>query len=256
MKTGTRSWYVIGALGLALFAVLLTVFYVNNYKRHVQRGEAHTTVIIATHDIKADTLGSQILSGHMTSSQTIARRSLVPGAISNPDQVRGLMVVQPIYAGEQITLRRFRTPTERGIRAQLQGSQRAFQLPGDANQLLAGTLHAGDHVDVVASWDYPEGGQTHVSRIVLRNLLVLTAASAPERSSGLSSPTTPNLSAQLALTDGQSQKLEWLIANAEWRLELRPPTGAADSEGTLETAATLLGAGVRRGALDSLLATP
>ena len=110
--------------------------------------------------------------------------------------------------------------------------------------------------DVMKQLSAVQGQLERASRIVLRNLLVLTAASAPERSSGLSSPTTPNLSAQLALTDGQSQKLEWLIANAEWRLELRPPTGAADSEATIETAATLLGAGVRRGALNSLLATP
>ena len=64
-------------------------------------------------------------------------------------------------------------------------------------------------------------------------------------------------SVQLAVTDSQSQKLQWLAVNATWRLELRPPAGSADSPGTLDTAGTVTADGLRRGTnLNSLLSTP
>ena len=255
MTTTNRLWHLAIALGLAVLAVAMTTFYVTNYKRHVQRGEKNVSVLVAGKDIPADTPGSEISSGHLLRPQTVARRAVVPGAISSPGQIANLVTIHPVFAGEQVTMRHFGTSAERGIRAQIHGNRRAFQLPGDANQLLAGTLHAGDHVDVVASWAYPESGQHHVSRVVLRNLLVLHAPAAPEHGSGLSAG-NQSFSAQLAVTDGQSQKLQWLAANASWRLELRPPVRAADSPGSVDTAGTLVADGIRRASLESQLSAP
>ena len=153
MNTTNRLWQVVAAAGLALLAVLLTTFYVTNYKRHVQHSEAQVSVVLAAKDIPADTPGSELLSGKWLTKQTVPRRQVVPGAISSPEQLRTLIATQPIYAGEQVTARRFGTPSERGVRAQIKGTQRAVQFDGDANQLLAGTLRVGDHVDVVGAWD-------------------------------------------------------------------------------------------------------
>src|SRR5579862_3610739 len=228
MNTGNRVWHIATAVGLGLLAVLLTGFYVTNYKRHVQQGEAQVTVLVASKDIPVDTPGARILSEHLLLKQNVARRAVVPGAISSPDQVRNLIVTQPIYAGEQVTTLRLGTPTQRGIRAEISGTDRAYQLPGDANQLMAGTLVVGDHVDVVAAWQYPDGSKK-VSRDVLRDLLVLTAPSAPAHSSGLGAAANQTFSVQLALTDAESQTLQWLVTNGQWHLELRPPTGSADS---------------------------
>src|SRR5258705_4067443 len=140
MNTTNRFWHVAAAAGLALLAVLLTTFYVTNYKRHVQHGEAQVTVLVASKDIPADTAGAEIVSGKWLTQETVARRQVVPGAISDPAQVRGLVATQPTYAGEQVTARRFGTPSEPGVRAQIQGTQRAVQIAGAANQGLAGPL--------------------------------------------------------------------------------------------------------------------
>jgi pilus assembly protein CpaB len=250
MTASNRLWHVAAALGLALLAVAMTTFYVTNYKRHVQQSEAHVTVLVAAKDIPADTPGTQILAQHLLQKESVPRRSVVPGAIASPEQIRTLIATQPVYAGEQVSARRFGTPSQRGVRAQIAGNQRAFQMPGDANQLLAGTLRPGDHVDLVATWEYPEGAQRHVSRVVLRGLLVLQAPDSPGHAAGLAATTTQNFSAQLAVTDAQSQKLEWVLANAQWRLELRPPSGSADSPGSIDTSRTLVGDGIRKSALD------
>jgi pilus assembly protein CpaB len=255
MNATSRFWHVAAALGLAILAVTLTTFYVTNYKRHVQQSEAHVTVLVAARDIPADTTGSEILAQHLLTNQTVSRRAVVPGAISSPDQIRNLIATQPVYAGEQVTARRFGTASQRGVRAQIAGNKRTFQLPGDANQLLAGTLRPGDHVDVVSTWEYPEGSGHHVSRVILRGLLVLEPPASPGHTSGLGSPTSQAFSAQLAVSDAQSQKLEWVLANAQWRLELRPPAGSTDSPGSVDTSKTLVADGLRGTSL-AQLSTP
>jgi Flp pilus assembly protein CpaB len=172
------------------------------------------------------------------------RRSVVAGAISNPEQVGGLVSTQPIFAGEQVSTRRFATPSQRGIKAQLTGVQRAIAVPGDAHQLLAGTLKPGDRIDVVASWTFPEGGTEHVTRIILRDILVLRAA-AGGASEQLESARDGGYAATLAVTDTQVQKLYWAMKNAEWHFELRPAVDAADSPENVESSYSLLREGVR-----------
>ena len=138
MNTTNRFWHVAAAAGLALLAVLLTTFYVTNYKRHVQHSESQVTVLVASKDIPVDTPGARSSPSGWLKQESVARRQVVPGAISSADQVRGLIATQPTYAGEQVTARRFGTAAERGVRAQIQGTQRAVQVAGDPNQLLAG----------------------------------------------------------------------------------------------------------------------
>ena len=214
------------AIALALIAALLTTFYVANYKRHVQQGEKNVQIYVAARDIPAGLSGSALVDRHLLEPRDVARRTVVPGAISSPDQVAKLAVTQKIYAGEQVSLRRFGSAQQTGLRGQLSGTMRAVQLPGDANQLLAGTLKDGDHVDLVAN--VPLDQSDHVTRIVLRNLRVLKAPDASKLSQRTSA-TGPALSVLLAVRDTQVQRLFFVAKNADWTLELRPPTDSADS---------------------------
>ena len=167
------------AIALALVAALLTSFYVTNYQRNVREDETNVKVYVASRDIKAGTPGSEIAG--MLEQSEIVRRNVVPGAISNPAQVAELVATQPIYAGEQVSTRRFATPAERGVRAQIKGTMRAFQVPGDQHQLLAGTLRAGDRVDVVASFKIDTEQDVHATRIILRDIEVLQGPGSSER---------------------------------------------------------------------------
>jgi len=228
------------AIGLALVAMLLTLFYVVNYRRSVQHGQATVQVYVAAHNIAAGTSGSDIARGKALKATTIARRSVVPGAISDPNQVANLVLTQPLYAGEQVTLRRFSDVHAEGILGQLKGTMRAVQVAGDANQLLTATLKAGDHVDVVANLTIDNNTNTngHATRIVLRDLTVLQAASSAPSSPGAQEP-----SVILAVTDTQVQRLYFVMKNADWTLELRPPVDAADSTDRIDTIASVLGSG-------------
>jgi Flp pilus assembly protein CpaB len=244
------------AVALAVVAALLTSFYVTNYKRHVQRGEDHVTVLVAKHDIPAGTAGSDV-AGELSATE-VPRRSVVPGAISSPDEVKDKVVSQTVFAGEQITTNRFTSVAQTGIQGQLKGTMRAFQVEGDGNQTLAGTLKDGDHVDIVATFNYKwvdfHGGRSTssdtltASRVVLRDIKVLKAPASPAAGSKLTGGIDQKFPVLLAVSDSQAQKLLFITGNASqsdsrvaaWSLELRPVVHAADSPDHVDRVATIL----------------
>jgi Flp pilus assembly protein CpaB len=226
------------AVLLAAFAGLLTIFYVANYKRHVQHGQKSVPVLVAARDIPAGTTGSEVVEQHYLKSETVPRRTIVPGSISNPDQLHNLVATGITYRGEQVSATRFGTPTQLGVRAQLKGVERAIQLEGTANELLAGTLQLGDHVDVVASWERPEGSSHHYSKVIARNLLILKAPDAPAGGGKLGS-STGDFAVQLRATDAIMQKIYWGRKNGVVSLLLRPPADAQNSPRSVDDTNTL-----------------
>jgi Flp pilus assembly protein CpaB len=227
------------AVALAIVAALLTTFYVTNYKRTVQHGESKVPVYVASHDIALGTSGSAVAHGNALRVEHVPRRSVVPGAISQPNQIDNLVAVEAIYAGEQISTRRFRTAEEQGILAQLKGNLRAVQVPGTQSQLLGGTLKASDRVDVVGTWLRPETSQNHVSRVILRDLLVLQAPDTTQTEGKIGTNPNEPFNAIIAMTDAQTEKFWWIAKNGEWTLQLRPASDAADSPDGIETSGTL-----------------
>jgi len=235
------------AVGLAALAAILTSVYVVNYKRHVQTGEDKVTVLVAARDIPAGTAGADVVDQKFLKQQTVLRKAVVAGAISSPDQLAQYVATQDVYEGEQVSTRRFAPPKEQGIRSQIKGTQRAYQLEGDPNQTLSGTLKAGDHVDVVGTWGIknPNGDEAIVSRIVLRNLLVMTAPATTGGGEVVTSPGSGGEVVQLRVTDAQAQKLIWIEKNSAdngggWHLALRPPTNSLDSSNTYQDSKLML----------------
>ena len=241
---------VVIAVVLGLLAAVLTTVYVTNYRKNVQHGQQDVGVLVAATNIPAGTSGAAIVSGHMLVRKTIPRTALVPGAISSPDQIARLVSTQDVMVGEQVTKTRFGGANELGVRAKLKGTLRALQIAADPNQILAGTLRAGDHVDVVGNMkvESTAGGNTrHYDRVVLRDLLVLRApAPADIKQADLSS--TQHYNVMLAVTDSQASKLMFVVKNADpnaspdggWALQLRPVTNAADSPENIESILTIL----------------
>jgi Flp pilus assembly protein CpaB len=241
---------VVIAVVLGLLAAVLTTVYVTNYRKNVQHGQQDVGVLVAATNIPAGTSGAAIVSGHMLVRKTIPRTALVPGAISSPDQIARLVSTQDVMVGEQVTKTRFGGANELGVRAKLKGTLRALQIAADPNQILAGTLRAGDHVDLVGNMKVESntgGSQRHYDRVVLRDLLVLRAPAAADiKQADLSS--TQHYNVMLAVTDSQASKLMFVVKNADpnaspdggWALQLRPVTNAADSPENIESILTIL----------------
>jgi Flp pilus assembly protein CpaB len=225
------------AVVLAVLAALLTIFYVTNYKKSVQQGEDLVPVWVATRDIPVGTSGAEVSDRNLLRATEIAKRSVVPGAISKPEQIEALIATEKVYEGEQLTLSRFHPLGEQGIKAQLKGRLRAFELAGNEHQLLMGTIDEGDHVDFVGSL---EVGNLEVTKVVLRDLLVLKAPESGAVETKLGARPDEAFAATLALTDAQAQKLFHVFTHGDWSLQLRPVTDAADSRESFDTSMTIM----------------
>lgn len=240
---------IVLAVALAALAALLTSLYVANYKKTVRADEASVTVYVAAQQIPVGTTGADAVSRKLLKTVEIARRAVVPGAISSPREIRDLVATETVYEGEQISVRRFRPAEASGIQALLKGNLRAIQVNGTGHQLLAGTLKRGDRVDVVASFKIQfkdDDRELPVTRVVLRNLLVLRAPSGPTVAESKLGSEVGDSWVQLALTDAQSNKLEFARKNGEWTLVERPVTDPADSPETVETTDTVVCDGLNR----------
>ncbi|HXV03486.1 MAG TPA: Flp pilus assembly protein CpaB [Gaiellaceae bacterium] len=240
------------AVALAVLAALLTIFYVTNYKHSVQSGEELVPVYVAAGEIPVGTSGSEVSDRNLLKPVEVARRNVVPGAISKPDQIQQLVATEKVYEGEQVTLNRFRPLGEQGVQAQLKGRLRALQVPGSEHQLLLGTLKTGDRVDFVGSLE-TKGDGMPFTRVVLRDLLVLRAPSNADVESKLTARPDEAYSVLLAVSDAQSQKLFHVVQNGDWALELRPVTDAADSKPSAETDVTVIRDGLSRRAVRRLV---
>jgi Flp pilus assembly protein CpaB len=235
------------AVALGLVAALLTTFYVTNYKRNVQQGEEMVPVYVAAKNIDIGTPGSELTGQKLLKVEHVPRRSVVPGAISKPEEISESVAVEGIYAGEQISTNRFRAAEEQGIRAQLKGNLRAIQISGSESELLVGTLQSGDRIDVVGTWLFPEDSQNHVSRVILRDLLVLRAPESNQLQSKIGSNPNAPFQAMIAMTDAQAQKFWWIVQNGKWSLQMRPVTDPADTPDSFENSGSLLADGLRPG---------
>jgi len=251
--TSYRLRNILIAVALAVVAALLTVFYVSNYKKSVRSEQETVPVLVAARDIPAGTLGSQVVAGKMLQTREIARTAVVPGTISNPSQIRNQIAVQPIYAGEQVTARRFGPVVQQGVRTQLKGTYRAVQVSGDPNQILAGTLKPGDRVDVVGVLKVSVGDSDYVfGRIVVRNVTVLQTSGEAATGARLA-PTSDNW-VMLRVTDSQAQKLALIYrAGDYWAIALRPSLNDADGPSSVETPWTLLTDGLSRAKIQRAL---
>jgi len=240
------------AIALAAVAILLVFYYVSQERGRLQEDQELVPVWVAAKDIPVGTSGAELDAGGFLTTSEVERGQVSPGALLDPADVATKVVSEAMYKGEQVSTLRFKSEAEKGIRAQLTGTLRAVQVPGDEHQLLAGTLIAGDRVDVVGTWNVPEAATNHVSRTVLRDILVLEPAVKADVQTKITEDADKGLSVKLALTDAQEHKLFWVASNGVWTLTLRAPTDASDSPDAAESWWTLLVDGLKAQQLEGM----
>jgi len=230
-------------LGLAALAAILIGIYVISYRNSVTHGASLVKVIVATRDIPAGTDGSKIAGGGYLKSQTVPRRAVVPGSVTSAAPLTSKITATEIYKGQQVTLRQFVPVTQGGVFAKFSGNQRLLIVPGDQNQLLAGTLADGDHVDVVVTAKYHFGSLARASsRVALRNLLVLEAPHGAPKDASIGA--APMVTAKLIMTDAQAQTMGWAMKQGTWFFALRPTNKPRNSAPSIENVFTILGRGL------------
>ncbi len=208
-------------VALAVIAAVLVGIYIVSYRDSVTEGAGLVEVQVASRDIPANTQGTEVASGGYLKTEMVPRRAVVSGSVVSGAALTSKVVTDPIYKGEQITLRHFAPAQQGGIFAEFSGKERAIAVLGEPQQLLAGTLSRGDRVDVVATAHYT-GNKTPrraTTKVVLRDLLVLEA---PEEATTEQIANKEQMSAMLVMTDSQAQTMGWAMRMSNWFLALRP----------------------------------
>src|SRR4029078_12550585 len=111
------------------------------------------TVLVANQNIPQLTPGNQVVEANMYRESTVPKSSLVARAVTNPDQLKGLVARNDVYPGEQLTTNQFVKSDTNSVAVNLKPSQRAIECPATPGAGLVGRLQVGDHVDVVASFE-------------------------------------------------------------------------------------------------------
>ena len=85
MTYRTRNIFI--AVGLAMIAAMLTMFYVTNYKKNVRADEATVSVYVAAKEVPAGTPGNELVKKKFIKTSDVTRRTVVAG--SRPGDQRG-----------------------------------------------------------------------------------------------------------------------------------------------------------------------
>jgi pilus assembly protein CpaB len=232
----------IGAFGMAIVLAVaagaLVLVYLANHDSSLQSSSGKVSVLVATRTIPQFTPGNQVVDGQMFRESSVSRDALADGAITDADQLKGLVARNDVYPGEQLTTNQFQRSDTTNVAVKLKADQRAVGFPVDPASGLIGQLQAGDHVDVIATFDVLPigknglpltGGQAiPLTRTIVSDALVLTA---PQPSSGGAngggdSAHGPSLTLAIG-TDDVNRVMFAQQKGAVWFV-LRPPGSSQD----------------------------
>jgi len=233
----TRAGAIVVALLLAAVAVAVVVIYAGNYRSSVKDSTGQVPVLVATRQIDQFTPGAQVVDGAMFRTQTVPADSRVDGAVTNPSQLKGLVAKSDIYPGEQLTTNQFERSSTTNVAVKLKADQRAVSFPVDAASGLVGQVQAGDHVDVIASFNVVPlgpnglpitGGQPiALTRTIVSDALVLAAPS-DSSSSVTGSGSRSGDVLTLAISTNDVNHVLFAQDKGDIWFALRPPGSAAN----------------------------
>jgi pilus assembly protein CpaB len=235
------------ALVLAGIAAFLVIMYTGNVQKQAKDSQQATSVLVATADIPAGTSVADAISGGQLQARSIVQQDVIVGALKDEKSLNSSYVTkQDLYSGQQVTAPMFVASEETGVTAQIDNNYRAMQFAIDSNQILGGTLQAGDHVDLVGTYTvHPPDEQPDfdVSRIIVRDVLVLKAPELDTTGGGkLAASATDTPPVILSVPDTVVPKITFTMhggTDALW-LVLRPGSGAQDGPITLATVQSVI----------------
>jgi Flp pilus assembly protein CpaB len=227
MNYSVRNIVIAG--GLAAVAIIAVLLYTSNVRDKARQDTARVQVLVAAKDIPAGTTGKQVIDQHLLVPKAIVQSDQVPGALTTTAGLDNLVVSQTIYHAQQVPSAIFESPLTTGTSLQIRATERAISVPVNTDSGLIGTLHDGDHVDILLAYKGDNGGPSF-TRPLLRNVLVLTAPAAKANDGHV----------LLKLSDVDATKLLYAQQfQTVWMVE-RPKTQAQDSPAALETSSTVL----------------
>jgi len=231
------------AIVLAVAAGALVVVYMQNHDSGLKSSSAEVTVLVATRTIPEFTPANQVVDGNMFREDKVAPDAVADGAITDPDELKGLVARNDVYPGEQLTTNQFQRSDTTNVAVKLQPDQRAIAFPVDPASGLTGQLQSGDHVDVIATFDVLPLGKNGMpltgaqaiplTRTIVSDALVLTAPQPSSGSGDSRGDSSHGPSLTLAVDTDQVNSVLFAQQKGSIWFALRPPGSAQDVGGQI-----------------------
>ena len=205
--------YIVVALAAGLVATIGVQRYVavKTYVAPV----ATSQVAVAVSEVTPGTA----LTGNLVKVSSWPQELVPSQAASSLKQVEGRVVITPIGKGEPILIGKLAPEgTAAGLGGLLDENKRALTVRVDDVSGVAGFIHPGDRVDVLADIKTTDTKE-NFSKIILQNIHVLTAGQVWERT-GDSKPTLVN-TVTLELDPEQAEVMNLASNEGKIRLALR-----------------------------------
>jgi pilus assembly protein CpaB len=211
LSKGTIFMIISGLVGLV--AMYTVHRYVSAHTKVAVKPMSH--LVVAAADIAPGTL----LTKSLVKVVTWPRELIPPKAIANLNGIENRIVDTTLNKGEPVLLTKLAPQgTSAGLAGLLGQGKRAVSVRVDDVSGVAGFVHPGDHVDVLADLAKPDS-KGHVSKTILQNIVVLTAGQSWERLRD-QKPAIVN-TVTLVLTNQQAEILNLASNQGRIRLALR-----------------------------------
>ena len=214
-KNGT---FAVAAI-LALIAAGALLIFLQEYRDDLTDSDP-VQVLVATSLVPKGTPGDVIADEQMYKIERLQSSQIEDGAISDPSQLAGQVVLSDIHPGHQLLGSDF--GDGRAVQSRLSGTHRAMTVPVDSARGMVGDIQAGDHVDVVVTFGSGGIGPSD-ARIAARDVLVL---SIPETSDG-GVGSSSGQAATLRVKDSDAASIAAAVDGGQVWLVLRPAVGAS-----------------------------
>lgn len=143
----SRSLIMVVALCLGAIGAMLTYVYVQRVETSTTLGVAPQPVLVATRALPAGSTGEAIVSAGAFEVRNIPARYVAPGALGSPEQLAGLILIDDLAGGEQLTEPRFSGSETQVFFADFPKGTEALSLPLDYVSGVSGKLKPGDEIN-------------------------------------------------------------------------------------------------------------
>jgi pilus assembly protein CpaB len=204
---------VIAAVVLGAIGTFVLVAYVRDAEDRAVAGERMVGVVVATQNIDANTAAEDL--GSVTKSERVPEKVRSDGAITNVDDVKGLVTATALVPGEILLRDRFASPGQvtKGVgEVKVPRGDMEVTLSLEPQRAVGGLIKPGTRVVVIgtpgssgASADVPPGVLAH--QVLVTNIQVEDRTGEPSRADTQTVAPTKNLLVTLAVDDATAAKV-------------------------------------------------
>jgi pilus assembly protein CpaB len=253
-----RILAIVAATVVALLGAAIVLVYAIGADRRALAEQAPVNVVVTTASVPEGTPVEQL--GDVVVTKEIPASAVVPGAMTNLQDVEGMVTQADLQPGEQLLASRFGTPDELASASDVEIPEGLHQvtIPLSAERVLGGHVSAGNSVGVFVSLDGNDGStdesgvalppEPNRTQLILNKVLVTrvqggvvvpaagqTANAAEQDEAEVATPVEPQPAAQLMITLAVSpHDAERVVFAAEYAriwLSLEDDAAPTDSAG-------------------------